>query len=353
MLYLESPIGVGYSYTTDESEYDHVGDGSVAEDNKLALIHFLDRFPEYKKRDFYVTGESYAGKYIPRLLSLRPRDVMFKSILKGGAIGNGYFSEKFDYNSRLFYANYHGLIGPTQWDELITSCCQNCTEKCDFYNVDNNDVCALHSEDVISQLWMDGLNIYNIYQDCALSGSMEHFKSFLMNNFPEKIKNRMKANKKFKLTPTCTDDKLILDFMNNPDVQNAIHVSKTPLGSWTLCSNTIFNKYQKRNKSMKYFLDWFWRNHPEGRILLYAGDMDMACNFIGVQEFAASLKRPITHEYTNWMYEKNHKNQQIGGFMRRWDGLTFATVRGAGHMVPTDRPASSFHLFSHFIKGKW
>ena len=30
-----------------------------------------------------------------------------------------------------------------------------------------------------------------------------------------------------------------------------------------------------------YFLDWFWRNIPEGRILLYAGDIDMACNFLG------------------------------------------------------------------------
>ena len=75
--------------------------------------------------------------------------------------------------------------------------------------------------------------------------------------------------------------------------------------------------------------------------------------FKGVQEFAASLERPLTHEYTNWMYEINTKNQQIGGFIRRWDGLTFATVRGAGHMVPTDRPAQALHLFSHFINGKW
>ena len=141
---------------------------------------------------------------------------------------------------------------------------------------------------------MDGLNIYNIYQgkipiffficrkfyyktilvndvspnvlllnfdfknfnlklyflDCESSGSMQHFKSFLMNNFPDKIKNGIKANKKLKLTPTCTNDKLILDFMNNPDVQKAIHVTKTPLGSWTLCSNMIFNKYQKRTRSM-------------------------------------------------------------------------------------------------------
>ena len=73
----------------------------------------------------------------------------------------------------------------------------------------------------------------------------------------------------------------------------------------------------------------------------------------GVQEFAASLDRSLTKEYTSWMYEINKQNQQIGGFIRRWDGLTFATVKGAGHMVPTDKPAQAFHLFSYFIKGKW
>ena len=78
---------------------------------------------------------------------------------------------------------FWGLTYSTLWlyfttikDELITSCCQNCTEKCDFYNVDNNDVCALHSEDVISQLWMDGLNIYNIYQGINHQNLLQEIK---------------------------------------------------------------------------------------------------------------------------------------------------------------------------------
>ena len=87
--------------------------------------------------------------------------------------------------------------------------------------------------------------------------------------------------------------------------------------------------------------------------LIWSSTRIKSRKFKGVQEFAASLERPLTHEYTNWMYEINKKNQQIGGFIRRWDGLTFATVRGAGHMVPTDRPAQALHLFSHFINGKW
>ena len=54
----------------------------------------VQKFPDFKTRDLYLSGESYAGKYIPRLLALlsgKPdlaKD--FKPILKGAAIGNGY-----------------------------------------------------------------------------------------------------------------------------------------------------------------------------------------------------------------------------------------------------------------------
>lgn len=38
-----------------------------AKDSLIFIIRWLDRFPRYKHRDIYLTGESYAGHYVPQL----------------------------------------------------------------------------------------------------------------------------------------------------------------------------------------------------------------------------------------------------------------------------------------------
>ena len=38
--------------------------------------------------------------------------------------------------------------------------------------------------------------------------------------------------------------------------------------------------------------------------------------------------------------------------LQLWTGLTFATVRGAGHMVPATRPEAALELFTRGVLGK-
>ncbi|CAH9118314.1 unnamed protein product, partial [Cuscuta europaea] len=67
VLFLESPAGVGFSYSNTTSDFKKGGDKNTAKDNYVFLLNWLERFPEYKDRDFYISGESYAGHYVPQL----------------------------------------------------------------------------------------------------------------------------------------------------------------------------------------------------------------------------------------------------------------------------------------------
>lgn len=39
----------------------------MAHDVWIVLTEFFTRYPQYQHNEFYVTGESYAGKYVPAI----------------------------------------------------------------------------------------------------------------------------------------------------------------------------------------------------------------------------------------------------------------------------------------------
>ena len=62
MLYVEQPAGVGFSYADHQVE---MGDAVAAKLNTEFILAFFKAFPERQNNDFYISGESYAGVYIP------------------------------------------------------------------------------------------------------------------------------------------------------------------------------------------------------------------------------------------------------------------------------------------------
>lgn len=66
IAYIESPAGVGYSICKDPSECVFT-DYDSSLDNIIAAHNFFVKFPEYANHDLYLSGESYAGIYVPYL----------------------------------------------------------------------------------------------------------------------------------------------------------------------------------------------------------------------------------------------------------------------------------------------
>ncbi|RLM73095.1 serine carboxypeptidase II-1-like [Panicum miliaceum] len=63
MLFLDSPAGVGYSYSNTTADLYAAGDNQTAHDSYNFFVKWLEQFPQYKHRDFYIIGESYAGEF--------------------------------------------------------------------------------------------------------------------------------------------------------------------------------------------------------------------------------------------------------------------------------------------------
>lgn len=133
LLYLESPGGVGFSESKRGVKSD---DGTVAEDNYKALLAFYEKFPKLKSNSFYMSGESYAGIYIPYLANeiLRGNRLpssQTKIKLEGIMINNACtdprecYEPGNDINLSIYqYENlyHHGYYTQTEFDRIKGAC---------------------------------------------------------------------------------------------------------------------------------------------------------------------------------------------------------------------------------------
>ena len=70
--------------------------------------------------------------------------------------------------------------------------------------------------------------------------------------------------------------------------------------------------------------------------------MDLSCNF---NSFTESLGYRVIQPLHPWFV-----GSRIGGMAKMFEhNLTFTTVRGAGHMVPIDKPEMALKVFRHLL----
>ncbi|KAI5399880.1 Serine carboxypeptidase-like 27 [Lathyrus oleraceus] len=107
VLFLDSPAGVGFSYCNKTEDMHTFGDQKTAEDAYIFLVNWFERFPQYKHREFYMAGESYAGHYVPQLAQIvnqRNKGIIDPIInFKGFMVGNGVTDDYHDYVGTFEY----------------------------------------------------------------------------------------------------------------------------------------------------------------------------------------------------------------------------------------------------------
>jgi len=354
VLYMESPQTVGYSYTTDNNF--STDDDETASNNHNALIDFFTtKFPELKGNDFYITGESYGGIYIPTLAVLVASDTTNFPNFKGVAIGNGMLSYHLQTNTLPHLFFYHALMRQGLYDQVATQCCNGNPYTCDYDNL--SGACSNLVDEMLSQA--DDQDPYNLYAVCYLEdgGNKKTFIRDHMLKRMDKNGNLRPRNKQLgSALPTCAQENNTVGYLDRQDVRTALHIPTT-LPAWAECSDVLnYNRiYFDMTAQIKTLLQ------KNVRILIYNGDVDTACNVMMNEEFINTLGLTIQGGNVNnrkvWHYNGSLEQMSqccdyisnVGGYYTKYNGLDFVTVRGSGHFVPQDKPREALQMIYNYV----
>lgn len=336
VLFLEAPAGVGFSYSNNPNDY-ITDDNRTADDNYQFLKNWFALYPQYVNNDFWITGESYAGVYVP---TLALRVLMgnlkgeFKPILKGVMSGNAVTNSPLvnQLNGYVSFLFGHGLISVSQFQAVNASCTAD----------PNSNDCQQLLQNAYANT--NDIDMYDIYGDCFHQRPVDSELKAKLSRMGIKITQNSKRNKVGDIP--CIDSDFAQTYLNDPAVKKAIHV-KADI-NWVICNDYINQNYDRTPDSMVPIYKQLIKNGR--KVLVYSGDTDFSVPYTDSQYWTQfDMGLPLKQEWAQW-YFQDDEGQQVAGFKNVYaGGFTFATVRGSGHMVPQFRPAPAYAMFQRFL----
>ncbi|XP_050276099.1 serine carboxypeptidase-like 45 [Quercus robur] len=336
MLYLETPIGVGFSYATDTASYEAVNDRITGMDNLVFLQRWFEKFPLYRNRSMFITGESYAGHYVPQLAELMIQFNMKEKLfnLKGIALGNPVLEFATDFNSRAEYFWSHGLISDSTY-KMFTSVCNYSRYVSEYYRDTISPVCSR----VMSQVSRETsrfVDKYDVTLDVCVASIFSQSKVLSPQDVTETV-------------DVCVEDETV-NYLNRKDVQMALHARLVGVRQWVVCSNILdYELLDLEIPTISVVGKLIKAGIP---VLVYSGDQDSVIPLTGSRTLVHGLAEELGLK-TSVPYRVWFEGQQVGGWTQVYGNiLSFATVRGASHEAPFSQPGRSLVLFKSFLKGQ-
>ncbi|KAL0719317.1 hypothetical protein Bca4012_068641 [Brassica carinata] len=311
-----------------------------AEDAYNFMVAWFARYPQYKSRDFFIAGESYAGHYAPQLAEqifdrnrVKPNESFIN--LKGFIVGNPLTDDEYDNKGILEYAWSHAVISDSLYDTA--------KRNCDFKSSNWSEPCNVAMKTMFQKY--KEIDIYNIYAPkCTTSNSSAASFLGVFSKSPA-MKDWFKRVRWFEGYDPCYSD-YAEKYFNRVDVRTSLHAGTRDISRWKVCNDSILQTYQFTVSSM---LSTYSKLIKGGlKIWVYSGDADGRVPVIGSRYCVEALGLPVKSEWRSWFH-----NHQVGGRITEYEGgLTFVTVRGAGHLVPLNKPEEALALFSSFLNGQ-
>lgn len=141
------------------------------------------------------------------------------------------------------------------------------------------------------------------------------------------------------------------DWLQLPTVKSAYGVD--PNVTYQDCVDSTYDAFVY-DIGYSYAQNYTWLLNqtiiPNFKVLLYSGQNDIICNTLGSERWIAKLKwSGIPYFETAPRVALKDSNQNIVGFYKNYQRLSFAIIYDAGHMLPWDQPVGARVMLKQFI----
>ncbi|THH27237.1 hypothetical protein EUX98_g6950 [Antrodiella citrinella] len=350
MIFLDQPVNVGYSYSSDGSG---VNNTPVAAEDVYAFLQlFFSRYDKYASLPFHVAAESYGGAYAPQIASvIHKKNLELKSAsfaptpppahinLASVILANGQTEPRTqmasvpEYLCNGPFPVYDDPDGPqcTAMRSKVPTC-QRLIQGC--YSYDSKFTCVPATvycySQIMGPLQQTGLNPYDVRKKCDRSKDGD----------------------------LCYKEMTWIEtFLNDASTKKTLGVPAQV--DFQSCNMNVNQAFFGQGDAMRNRAILLGPLIDDGiRLLVYAGNADAMCNFIGNEAWVTNLEHSYHAEFvktkpTPWVTLNTGK---VAGEVRSAGGdgftagnVTFVQVYDAGHMVPFDQPEAAQDLFTRWV----
>ncbi|KAJ8482319.1 hypothetical protein ONZ51_g5445 [Trametes cubensis] len=338
IFFVDQPVDVGFSY----ADYGESTTTTLEAANDIAafISIFFEHFTKLKGRALHLAGESYGGRYIPVFAStIYDRNAELEKAgiapinLASIMIGNGCtdFGTMMPsyYDAQCADPTFPPVLDISscvKMKQMLPRCEQRYTASC----VDKFDAI-----------------------DCKAAASFcnEALSSFFKNHNPydrSRLCSGMAG-----MTECYPVVRYLEDFLSNNKTQDLLGVDPPKRGNFSFGSRKVAEDFDTAVDWFSFPAQYYLAALLERgiRALVYVGATDYICNWIGNDKMTLNLEWTKQAEYRSqplrtWIVDGN-----VAGMTRSGGGLTFATITGAGHFAPYDKPAESLELANRWLAG--
>jgi len=329
LLFIDNPLGTGFSFTESEDMY--VTNETIVGINLYnTLTQFFQLFPNLKSNEFFVTGESYAGKYVPACAytihesnqQVEPTETIN---LRGISIGDGAFDppgQFYNFGELLWYL---GMV--------------NHDEKTVFEQYETKFKKYLDQGEPIKA--------FEVFDE-MLNGDFYPYPTYYAN-----VTGMGSNYFNFELGPgdTSLTKNFFIDWLATDATRNAIHV-----GNYQYAVENTTVEAHLLGDWMVGVLNMLVPLMENYKVLIYNGQNDVILGPPLTEQSLRELKWSGQAEYLRakkkvWTIS-TESEVDIAGYVRIVENFTQAVVRGAGHMVPGDQPLRAYDLIDRFVHSK-